>query len=148
MKWCVGLLAVTAMLAGMLWAEDEEQEKPAPSVWMRKKMEYSQKLLEGLAVGDFELLSQQARAMNALNQIEGWVRGKTPDYRTQLRIFRFANEELIRQADEENLDGASLAFVQLTLSCVNCHKLVRGDRRPAGKDAAPAEPAAPADDGQ
>jgi hypothetical protein len=36
---------------------------------------------------------------------------------------------LIRQADKENLDGAALAYVQLTLSCVNCHKVVRDSRQ-------------------
>ena len=52
--------------------------------------------------------------------METWVRG-TAEYRTQLRIFQNANEQLIRMADEEKLDGAALAYVQLTLNCVNCH---------------------------
>jgi hypothetical protein len=42
-----------------------------------------------------------------------------------LRLFEFADRELIRAAREENLYGATLAFTQLTISCVNCHKIVR-----------------------
>ena len=63
--------------------------------------------------------------MNALSQIEKWVHLSRPDYRTLLAIFRDANENLIAEADQEDLDGATLAYMQLTLSCVNCHKIVR-----------------------
>jgi hypothetical protein len=42
-----------------------------------------------------------------------------------LTLFQTANRELIRAAENENLDGATLAYLQLTLSCVNCHKVVR-----------------------
>lgn len=63
--------------------------------------------------------------MNKLSQIEKWTRRtNAEEYRTQLRIFRFANEDLVRQADKKNIDGAAMAFSQLTLSCVNCHKLM------------------------
>ena len=41
------------------------------------------------------------------------------------RSFIDANEQLIAEANANDLDGATLAYVQLTLSCVNCHKLVR-----------------------
>ena len=87
---------------------------------MQKKLEYSEKILAGLAREDFEQISSNARSMYALNQIEKWVRG-TPEYRTQLKNFQNANERIIRMADEEKLDGAALAYVQLTLNCVNCH---------------------------
>ena len=63
--------------------------------------------------------------MKALSRIEGFVRGRTPGYRTQLQIFQDATEELMRQAEKENVDGAALAFTQLTISCVNCHKQLR-----------------------
>jgi hypothetical protein len=46
-------------------------------------------------------------------------------YQTQLQVFRFASNELVRLAEEKNLDGASLAYTQMTISCVNCHKFLR-----------------------
>ncbi len=42
-----------------------------------------------------------------------------------MRDFEFANKALVHASREKNLDGATLAYVQLTLSCVNCHKVVR-----------------------
>jgi hypothetical protein len=48
-----------------------------------------------------------------------------PGYRTQLEVFNDANEQIIRQAQKDNVEGAALAFTQLTISCVNCHKQLR-----------------------
>jgi cytochrome c556 len=120
----IGLLA-TVLVAGVA-AEDP---KPAeePSFWMKKKLEYSEHILTGLAKEDYELIAKNARSMKALSQMEKWVRAGLPEYRAQLRIFENANEQLIRTADAEQLDGAALAYVQLTLSCVNCHKVVRAN---------------------
>ena len=53
----------------------------------------------------------------------------------QLQIFQNANQQMIRMADDENLDGAALAYVQLTLSCVNCHKIVRDHAHKAPAEA-------------
>jgi hypothetical protein len=123
MRWIFSALLVVPLAAGGAWAQEKKAD--TASFWMQKKLEYSGKILDGLAREDFEQISKSARAMNALSQMENWVRGGTPEYRTQLRIFQNANEHLIRMADEEKLDGAALAYVQLTLSCVNCHKVVR-----------------------
>jgi len=56
-------------------------------------------------------------------------RASRPEYRTQLRLFEFADRELIRAAAEKNLDAATLAYNQLTVSCVNCHKIVRASSK-------------------
>ncbi len=96
------------------------------SYWMKKKLEFSEHILAGLATADFEKISTAAKSMKNLNQIEEWAHRKNADeYRTQLHIFRFANGELVRQAEKKNIDGVALAYSQLTLSCVNCHKLMR-----------------------
>ena len=122
-RWVPAGVALAILLAGGAAAAESEDEKSG-SFWMRKKLEYTENILAGLAREDFEQIAKNARSMNALSQMEKWVRG-TAEYRTQLKIFQNSNEQLIRMADEEELDGAALAFVQLTLSCVNCHKVVR-----------------------
>ena len=42
-----------------------------------------------------------------------------------LADFDYANKSLVLAARERNLDRATIAYLQLTLSCVNCHTLVR-----------------------
>jgi hypothetical protein len=100
---------------------DEQQ----PSFWMRKKLDYSQNILAGIATADFDKIVENAEAMQALSKIEGFVRGRTPGYRTQLQIFEDSNQEILYQAKRDNVEGAALAFTQLTISCVNCHKQLR-----------------------
>lgn len=115
------VLAVTMLLC-TVQGDDAEPQK---SDWMKRKLDYTQKILSGLAKGDYEAIRVNAELMNKLTPIERFIRGRTPAYRTQLQVFQFANEELIRLAEEKNIDGAALAFTQLTLSCVNCHKVIR-----------------------
>ena len=95
------------------------------SFWMTKKLEYSQNILAGLATGDFDKIVANAQSMRNLSKIEGFVRGQTPGYRTQLHLFEESADEIIRQAKKDNVEGATLAFAQLTISCVNCHKHLR-----------------------
>lgn len=65
------------------------------------------------------------RLVQGMSRFEGFIRGKMLGYRAQLQVFQSANEELIRQAQKDNVEGAALAFTQLTISCVNCHKQLR-----------------------
>ena len=67
--------------------------------------------------------------MDVTQYFEKWLRGDSPDYRTQLRLFEFANRGLIRAAREQNRDEVALAFNPLTIRCVSCHKIVRDARR-------------------
>jgi hypothetical protein len=101
------------------------EQRHQPSFWMKKKLEYSEQILAGLTSEDFDRIRNSAKAMNALGHIENWVHASRPGYRAQLTIFHDANEQLIAEANDDDLDGATLAYVQLTLSCVNCHKVVR-----------------------
>lgn len=126
------IVCTLTALGGMALAlaADEPEKKPGepekkPSVWMRTKLDNSQKILSALATEDFDAIAHSAKSMNTLSELEKHVRANAPGYRTQLQIFRAANEDLIKQANKNNLDGCALAFNQLTLSCVNCHKALR-----------------------
>ena len=120
--------AVATFAAVMIAQGDDKQptEKNEPvSFWMKKKLEYSQNILAGIANADFDKIVANAESMRRLSRIEGFVRGQTPGYRTQLQIFEESADEIARQAKKDNVDGAALAFTQLTISCVNCHKHLR-----------------------
>jgi cytochrome c556 len=117
-------------------AKAEALKGEESSFWMKKKLQYSEQILAGLAKEDYEAIAKNARSMNMLSHMERWVRSSLPEYRAQLRIFENANQQLIRAADAEQLDGAALAYVQLTLSCVNCHKVVRD----SASESAPRKP--------
>ena len=103
----------------------KRDDKPV-SFWMEKKMEYAQSILRGLATDDLDQVAETAEQMRLLSKVEGFVRGKKPGYRIQLQVFELANREIERLAKADNLEGAAMAFHQLTTSCVSCHTLIRG----------------------
>jgi hypothetical protein len=119
------LIALVAVPGLSLHAQDKPGDDS--SYWMKKKLEHSQAILAALAQADYEKLEESARVLAKLNQIEKFVRGRDAAYRAQLDIFRFAVEEVRKEAEHKNIDGATLAFHQMTLSCVNCHKLLRAE---------------------
>lgn len=122
----ISAAAVVTMAADP--AKDTKEQK-ALGTLMEKKLEYSKQVLAGLTREDYDLVVKNAKAMNLMTELQKFFRADTPEYFAQLKIFEFANNELVRLAEEKNLDGISMAYVQLTLSCVNCHKYVRAHRQ-------------------
>ena len=55
-----------------------------------------------------------------------WKLFENPDYDQQSRLFRRQVDTMVKAAKDKNLDAATLAYVRMTMSCVDCHKLVRG----------------------
>jgi hypothetical protein len=131
MVWALAGCFALMMLGpatGLEQDRGDASEKQPVSYWMQKKLEFSQNILAGLADADFDRIVENAQAMRNLSKIEGFVRGQTRGYRTQLRIFEESADEIIRQGQKDSVEGAALAFAQLTISCVNCHKQLRGQQ--------------------
>ena len=97
------------------------------SFWMEQKLRLTKNILAGVALADFEMIGENADLMRGLNRVERFVRRGPEGYRTYLQQFNLANQALLRQSDAKNLEGVTLAFNQLTISCVNCHRHIRGD---------------------
>ena len=49
----------------------------------------------------------------------------------QLHAFEFAAKELVRNAEDEDMNGALKSFQLMTESCVRCHQLVRDPKEPS-----------------
>ena len=119
-----------AVLVGSA-AEESEPKDPVQkhSYWMKKKLEWSQSILAGLAKSDWDKMAQDARGLRTLSKIEGrFRRTDQAAYRAQLAVFDQANEELLKAAEEENIDAATLSYMHLIHSCVNCHKLLQKEQ--------------------
>ncbi len=92
---------------------------------MRRKLSHSQKVLEGIAVKDFEEIAASAEELIAISKEAEWQVLKTPAYELYSNEFRRSAETLVKNAKDKNLDAAALAYVDMTLTCVKCHKHVR-----------------------
>lgn len=92
---------------------------------MKKKLDYSQKVLEGIAINDFDKISRNAEELIAVAKLAEWRVLKTPQYELHSNDFRRIAETIVKEGKAKNIDGAVLAYVDLTLTCVKCHKHVR-----------------------
>lgn len=99
---------------------------------MREKLAASQKVLEGLALEDFDLVARQSARLSAMSQSAEWRTLGGPEYEQQTLLFRRQADALNRAARERSLDASTLAYVRLTMSCVDCHKFLRGKLSPQG----------------
>jgi hypothetical protein len=128
MRRAVVVLAVIVALGGGLGLASRGFGQPPKgklTVFMRPKLEHSKAVLEGLSLENFELIDKNARALKDLSESAEWKVSPNITYlRYSIEVQRLA-DELIEQASRKNVDGATLAYLQLTMTCVNCHKYVR-----------------------
>ncbi len=104
-------------------------DKPSKTAeLMRKKLKHSQGVLEGVALNDFDKIADNADELITISQRAEWVVVKTPQYEMFSNQFRRSAESLVKNAKAKNLDGAALDYVDLTMTCVKCHKYVRETR--------------------
>lgn len=122
LRWAAALVAVVATVA---IAADGPPQPDRVAVFMRAKLGHADRVLEGLAVADFALIERAAQELSLASLDSNWQVLQTEDYARQSGEFRRACDSLKKAAQEKNLDGAALAWVDVTLKCVQCHKYVR-----------------------
>jgi cytochrome c556 len=127
---CAGVVVAVALVC-VLATSGHGQQAPGPRDFMRLKLDHSQKTLEGLALEDYDKMAKHSQELSLLSLAASWQVLQTPEYAQQSLEFRRAADALTAAAKKKNLDGAALAYVDVTMKCVNCHKYVRGVRMAA-----------------
>jgi hypothetical protein len=118
-------LTVLSLLAAIpLMSGHGAAPKKADEI-MRLKLKHTQTVLEGLAVKDFKKIRTSADELLFLTKEEEWKVLSTPDYENYSNEFRRNVQSLTKNARDENLDACALSYVEMTLTCVRCHKYVR-----------------------
>jgi hypothetical protein len=132
------------ILFGVTWTSAAQKQASGNlSKIMTEKLSNSKNLLEGIAVSDFNKISRSAENLIQLSKTADWFVFQTPRYELHSNEFRRAAENIVQKAKDKNLDGVTLAYFELTMGCVRCHKYVREVRDarlplPLDKAAAPA----------
>ncbi|MFM1769979.1 MAG: hypothetical protein RJA22_2508 [Verrucomicrobiota bacterium] len=93
---------------------------------MRFKLHYTQGILEGITMENFPLLATNAQKLAALTREVSWRIRHTAEYERLTADLRRQTDALLKAAKDENADAATVAYFQLTVSCVTCHKHLRG----------------------
>ena len=107
------------------------QLRPEPpqltgSELMKAKLVAAQKVLEGVATEDFNLVARNAGLLQGYSRAAAWMTRQSPEYARFTEDFRRQATSLAAAAADRNVDRATVAYFQMTISCVNCHKFIRG----------------------
>jgi hypothetical protein len=130
MKRAITIVVVVLVTLGApgLASRGDDKEPRGVKELMHKKLVGSQKILEGITLNDFKTIMRNADDLIDISKQTEWRVLKTPQYEVHSNEFRRNAENLIKNSKDKNLDAAALSYVELTLTCVRCHKYVREER--------------------
>lgn len=137
MKTFFIISAFIAIVASFNVVSGQGDEPKKLNALMQKKLENAQKVLEGIALNDCEKIAKHAEELIIISKTAEWKVHLTPQYEMHSNEFRRTAQSIVQEAKAKNLDGATLAYLDLTMNCVKCHKYVRevrmtlNDRIPA-----------------
>ena len=133
--WISSLLAAAVALGTGVWwhsssRADDKAAKKAPvnqelRDFMRKKLEASNQILEGLATDDTDLIEKGAGKLAEMSATEQWRVSKDAMYKQFSEEFSRNATKLKDAAKEKNIDRAALRWMDTTMSCIECHRFVR-----------------------
>lgn len=105
----------------------EKKDEPGSALekFMRQKLHASNEILEGLCTEDMQMVSDGAVTLMKMGTEERWRVSNDMLYRRYSREFNNAVEELQTAADDIDMNGASMAWVNVTMKCLKCHEWVR-----------------------
>jgi len=95
---------------------------------MRAKLEHAQQILGDVVTSNWSGLERHSQELRRTAEDPAWAVLTTPEYVRQTAAFLRASEDLLDAAKRRDLDAAPLAYVSLTMSCVQCHRYVARTR--------------------
>jgi hypothetical protein len=122
------ILMLVALLGGVFSAGGQEPRKIDLKPIMVQKLKHSQALLEGLAQEDFALIRDHARELRKIGEESLTRIAPNLTYVKYATEFVSIVDELDRRAKDEDLNGATVSYIRLTMNCVECHKFTRDNR--------------------
>ena len=118
------LLAIAAVgVSGPFQEPQDLQQDTRP--FMKRKLDAARDIVSGLAIEDYRKIGDAAQALGLLSYEADWNVIQTEPYLKLNSEFRGAVQRLRDHADEGNIDAATLAYFEVTLNCVRCHKYLR-----------------------
>lgn len=124
----VGLLSAGFYFARQPSSVAQEPGREQRAAFMRLKLEPAKEILEAIALEHYEGILTNAERIRQLALDESWMVIQTEDYLRQSDEFRRSVGLIAEAARNENLDGATLGYMQMTLNCVQCHRQIRSRR--------------------
>ncbi len=122
-----------SLLVTSSWAQ--VTATPEHAALMERKLLSANRVLAGIAREDFKEIATQAQRLRLLSQEAGWNVLQTPEYMRLSEDFRNTTLQLEKAAAGNNLDAVGLAFIKLSISCIDCHRHARQELPRVGRRA-------------
>lgn len=141
------LLSVVALAAaGISPAQDrpaaQPKVQPKQLPVMVRKLTHAQKVFEALAREDYDLLRTSADGLAACVKDATWRINDSERYLMFSTDFSREVASLQKAAKDKRGDAATLAFIDMTLTCVKCHRYLRDEGIARVPDLGPLAPRA------
>ena len=91
---------------------------------MRQKLADAQGVLAAVVTSNWTELDRRSRALSKATDDPAWLVLRTPEYTKQSEAFLRAIDDLVDAAAHRDQDAAPLAYVAVTVRCVQCHRYV------------------------
>ena len=102
---------------------------PKEAQVMQAKLIHAQGLMAALVKEDYKMLEEHAASLVSIAKASEFLRAyKTEEYEFQTRAFQRSAQTIVEKAQAKNIDGATLAFLDMNISCVACHNHFRGKK--------------------
>jgi hypothetical protein len=115
-------LALVILLAVITTGSTFSAQAPRLKTVMRAKLDHSQNILEAVVTSNWQLLDRESREMARVIHDPAWQSLITPGLSRYSEAFLRATDDVTEAAERHDLERASLAFISLSTSCVNCHR--------------------------
>ena len=129
--WIIAFVAFAFVLA--VNGEQEEQktaqtEKTTVELLMRDKLTHTQAILDGIVTEDYVKIVEHAKLMGLISRATTWHVIDNDDYRSRSKRFQQISSRLLDSAKKKNQGAVTLQYLQLTISCIECHQYMRSLR--------------------
>ena len=126
--WIVAFVVFAIVLAAN--GEQKDQKTPQPEkttveLLMRDKTTYHQAILDGIVTEDYDKIVEYAEMMRLISRATTWHVIDNDDYRSRSKRFQQISSRLLDSAKKKNQGAVTLQYLQLTLSCIECHQYIR-----------------------
>jgi len=115
------VIAAVLMVAGFGHAD---AQTAATSRLMRQKLVDAQGVMAAVVTGNWGELDRRSKALAKATEDPAWLVLRTPEYAKQGEAFLRAVNDLVDAAARRDSDAAPLAYVALTMRCIQCHRYV------------------------
>lgn len=129
---CSGLLLLGHVVPARVTQDQETQQEAQieqtkseiRKQFMRGKLVSNQKIVEGLSLRDFALITEGADDVTSIVKGQHWFVVNTPEYQEYSQDMETAARRLKDAAQREDIEASALRYFDLTLKCIDCHQYI------------------------